>query len=132
MPLIAYQIISYFVSFGIYMLIFNWKLATVLTVGVGFHEYGHLLAAGFFKMKTKGCFLIPFIGGISLIALPYKKYSHKAYIALAGPMAGMLLTYLCYGLFLITHAPILASITFLMAVFNVFNLIPLSFMDGAQ
>jgi putative peptide zinc metalloprotease protein len=132
MPLLAYQIISYVVSFAVYTAIFNWKLAAILTIGISFHECGHLLAAHHCKMKTKGWFLIPFFGGISLIQGSYRKYSDQAFIALAGPGAGLLLTAICYLFFWITGFPMLGNAALWLGIMNVFNLIPLAMIDGGQ
>lgn len=132
MPRWLKQILSYIISFVVYSSFINWKVALVLLGGIAFHECGHLYAAKSLGMRTKGFYLIPFMGGAALIADRYKKYSHLAYVALAGPIAGTVLTVITYVIYLSTGSAFIGSAAYWMAWLNAFNLIPLAMMDGGQ
>lgn len=132
MPRWLKQVISYIVSFVVYGLLINFKVSGLLLFGIMFHEYGHILAARFLGMKTAGIFLIPFLGGVSLIAGRYKRYFDLAFVALAGPIAGTILTIGLYGLFLATGSIFIGSAACWMAWLNLFNLTPAGPLDGGQ
>lgn len=132
MPRWQRQIVSYILSFIVYSSLMNWKVALVLMGGIAFHEGGHLLAAHRLGMKTKGFYLWPFMGGLSLIAEPFKEYRKQAIVTLAGPIAGGLLTLVCYGAYLLTGWSILGGAAYWMAWVNLFNLLPLAMLDGGQ
>lgn len=132
MPRWLKQIISYIVSFVVYGLLINWKVSAILLGGIAFHECGHLYAAKYLGMKTKGFYLIPFMGGAALIAGRYQKYRHLAFVAMAGPIAGTVLTVAIYGVFLATGSAFIGSAAYWMAWLNLFNLIPLAMLDGGQ
>jgi putative peptide zinc metalloprotease protein len=132
MPRWAKQVGSYILSFVVYSMWMNWKVAIVFMGGIAFHECGHLYAAKSLGMKTKGFYLIPFMGGAALIAERYKKYTHMAIVLLAGPIAGGVLTAVCYGFYLATGNQLLGTAALWMAGVNLFNLVPLAMLDGGQ
>lgn len=132
MPSWLKQIISYIVSFSIYTALINWRVALILTGGIAFHECGHLYAAKSVGMKTGGFYLIPFLGGVSLITSKYETLAHKAFVVMAGPIAGGVLTIICYIAYLFTGWDMLISAAYWMAIMNLFNLVPVGTMDGGQ
>lgn len=119
-------------TFAIYTFCFSWKIALLIMVTVGFHEYSHLFAARKLGMKTKGFFFIPFVGGLALVGDQYKKLSDKAIVLLAGPVGGGLLAACFAGAWYVTQIPILGMAAYWMGLVNLFNLIPFSFLDGGQ
>lgn len=126
------QLLSYLFTFGIYASTFNWRVALVLIIGVGFHECGHLWAAHKMGLKTGGFFLWPFVGGAALIESRYTRYSQQAFTVMMGPMWGGFLACACYGLYLLTGLSTLGEAAEWMALINLFNLAPLSQLDGGQ
>jgi Zn-dependent protease len=121
-------------TFVIYTIFINWKAATLLTLAIGFHEYSHLWAAKRLDLPTRGFYLIPFMGGVSLVAGRYKSYAEQAFVVIMGPVGGGLLAAVCAGIYFYTGAQYtwLASAALWMAILNLFNLLPLSFLDGGQ
>lgn len=119
-------------TFAVYTAIINWKAALMLTVGVGFHEYSHLWAARRMNLQTKGFYLVPFMGGVALVADRYKTYGQQAFVVLLGPVGGGLLALVTFGAWYLTGLPFLAAAASWMCFLNLFNLLPLSFMDGGQ
>lgn len=119
-------------TFAVYTALVNWQAALMLTVGVGFHEYSHLWAAKRMGLQTKGFYLMPFMGGVALVADRYRTYGQQAFVVLAGPVGGGLLALVTAGAYYLTGWPILAAAAAWMCWLNIFNLFPLSFMDGGQ
>lgn len=120
------------VTFAIYTAIFNWQVAAVLCVGIGFHEYSHLWAARRLGLSTKGFYLIPFLGGLALVTERPKTRSDQAFIALMGPIGGGALALVTAGAYVLTDIPVLGTAAAWMLYVNLFNLLPLSILDGGQ
>lgn len=126
------QIGSAVLTFAVYSLLIKWEAAALLVVAVGFHEYSHLYAARKFGLPTKGFFLMPFIGGVALVAGRYRSLGQQAIVVLAGPIGGGLLAGVTAGVYFLTGWSFLAAAASWMAMLNLFNLLPFSFMDGGQ
>lgn len=126
------QIGSVLLTFLVYTLLINWPVALLMVVAVGFHEYSHLFAASKLGLKTKGFFLLPFMGGVAFIADEYKTQKQNAIVALAGPAGGALLALVTFFAYKVTGNVWLGQATAWMCLLNLFNLLPLSFMDGGQ
>lgn len=132
MSLFQKQLLSYIVTIFIYGWFLPWPGVAALTIGVGWHEYGHLWAAKRVGMETKGFFLIPFVGGLALTSGPMEKYSKQAFFVLMGPVAGGLLAVITYAIYIATGSILMGQIAYFMAFLNLFNLLPLSILDGGQ
>ena len=126
------QVLSVVITFILYSLLIGWKIAALLVVAIVFHECCHILAAKVQGLKTRGMYLIPFIGGISFVGGPYKKLSQQAIVVLAGPFGGGVLAFLTFGLYVMTGISFLGFSAYLMGAMNLFNLLPLAMMDGGQ
>lgn len=126
------QFFSYIITFLVYLFFFNWKMAVLLTASISFHECGHLFVAKKRGLKTSGFFLYPFVGGVATVDEQYKTYWDQALVVLAGPAAGLLLALVTGGIAHLTHSALLASATLWMCIFNMFNLLPISSLDGGQ
>lgn len=126
------QIFFAILTFVVYTALVNWQVAILLMVGVGFHEYSHLWAARKMGLHTKGFFLVPFMGGVALVADRYRSYAQQAFVVLAGPVGGGLLAGVTAGVYYLTGWPFMAAAASWMCFLNLFNLYPLSFLDGGQ
>lgn len=126
------QILSIIITLLVYTYYVDFYTASICVIGVGFHEYSHLFCAQRLKLKTKGFYIIPFLGGISLISGKYPSFKEKAAVALAGPIGGGLLATLIGILGICASSFHLERAAYLMAAFNLFNLLPLVFLDGGQ
>lgn len=126
------QIVSAILTFLIYTFIFNWKISILFIIGIGFHEYSHIWAAHRVGLTTKGFYFLPFVGGAAIISGRYEKYSQQAFVALMGPVGGTALAIVTYFIWLVTKVDFFATAASWMVFINLFNLLPLSFMDGGQ
>lgn len=126
------QIFFALITFIVYTTYMNWKIALVIMAGVGFHECCHIWAANYKGLSTGGFYLMPFIGGVATVTDRYKTYAQQAIVVLAGPVGGGLLATLLTIIFYFTNLPMIGAAAAWMTFINLFNLLPLSFMDGGQ
>lgn len=129
---LALTLVSMLVSIICYRMLFTWVVSVGFTVSLLIHEMGHYVAAKRQKIDVTVPVFIPFLGAlISFKENPYNA-EQEAYIGIAGPIAGTLAAFASYGLFLLTGYEPLLMIAMLGVILNLFNLIPLSPMDGGR
>lgn len=115
-----------------YAVIFSWKFGLLLMIAIGWHESGHVWAMKKTGMKTKGFYFLPFIGGAAIAEDEYKTYAQNAYISIMGPIWGAAMAWAAGGLYYWTHNPMWATAAAWMATLNLFNLLPITPLDGGQ
>jgi Zn-dependent protease len=97
-----------------------------------FHELGHFVAARRRGLKVDLPVFLPGLGayvkwysmGISLEDL--------SAIALAGPIAGLMSSVVCLGIYFATKSTLFGALAHVGAWLNLINLIPVLGLDGAQ
>ena len=101
------------------------------------HELGHALVARWYGMKPE--IELNFIGGqASWVELKRLDYRKRCLITFAGPGVGLLFGVIFYGLVFFVHAlpPVMRDFLrehyYYYFLLNIFNLIPIYPMDGAQ
>lgn len=106
--------------------------------GVGFvllilvHEMGHYFMAKHEGIDVGVPVFIPFVGAFISLKESPKSAFVEAKVALAGPIAGSIAALLLVPLYLLTGLPILHSLAYTGIVLNIFNLIPISPLDGGR
>lgn len=115
-----------------YAAIWNWKFGLLLMIAVGFHESGHVWAMKKMGIKTKGFYFLPFIGGAAIAEEQYRTYGENSYIAIMGPVWGALMAWGVGALYWVTGNPMWAAAAGWMATLNLFNLLPITPLDGGQ
>jgi Zn-dependent protease len=124
--------ISLIVSLGGYALIFGWKFAAVLIYLIFIHEMGHLVAAKQKGIKTSPAVFIPFIGAVISMKERPKDAATESYLAYGGPLAGLISFLPAIPLYYWTHNPLWGLMIYLGALLNLFNLLPISPLDGGR
>lgn len=119
-------------SFAGYALLYSWKFALLLMIAVGFHESGHVWAMRRMGIKTKGFYFLPFIGGAAIAEEQYKTYGENVYIAMMGPIWGAGMAWAAGAVYWVTGNPLWAAAAAWMATLNLFNLLPITPLDGGQ
>src|SRR5688572_980888 len=119
-------------SFGAYAVLFSWQFALVLIGSLVFHEMGHLWAMRRYGLKTKGIYLIPFLGAAAVSEEAFPSRKAETVIALMGPIWGFSLALAVFGLYGMTEEPLLAALAGWMAMLNLFNLLPINPLDGGR
>src|SRR5574337_174660 len=90
-----------------YAALFSWKFGLLLMIAIGWHESGHVWAMKKMGIKTKGFYFLPFIGGAAM-------------------------AWASAGLYWLTGNPMWAAAGAWMATLNLFNLLPITPLDGGQ
>ncbi|MDP2560192.1 metalloprotease [Psychrobium sp. 1_MG-2023] len=119
-------------SLAAYSWLFSIEFAIALILCLVFHEYGHIRAMKYFGLKTKGIYLIPFVGGLALSDDKINTRWQDVVISIMGPFFGLILSVVSLIGYWITDLEILAGIAVFNALLNVFNLLPVLPLDGGH
>jgi Zn-dependent protease len=119
-------------SLAAYSWLFSIEFAIALILCLVFHEYGHIKAMKYFGLKTKGIYLIPFVGGLALSDDKINTRWQDIVISLMGPFFGLILSIACLVGYWLTDIEILAGLAVFNALLNLFNLLPILPLDGGH
>jgi len=119
-------------SLAAYTWLFSIEFAIALILCLVFHEYGHIRAMQRFGLKTKGIYLIPFVGGLALSDDRINTRWQDVYISIMGPFFGFLLSCACLVIYWITDIELFAGLAAFNALLNLFNLLPVLPLDGGH
>lgn len=123
---------SMLLSVFTYALIYGWQYACGFVALLFMHEMGHYLAARQSGLDVGAPCFIPFVGAwINLKEQPLSA-EVEAYIGIAGPVVGSIAAFICYLLAQSFESRTLLAIAYSGFVLNLFNLIPLSPLDGGR
>lgn len=115
-----------------YAWLFTIEFALVLVACLVAHEYGHVRAMRYFGIKTKGIYLIPFVGGLAVSDDKINTRWQDVVISIMGPCFGLIMALACWLLYSITGAELFAGAAVLGALLNLFNLLPILPLDGGH
>jgi Zn-dependent protease len=115
-----------------YSYLFTWEFAVILLGAIVFHEYGHITGMKKCAIKTKGIYLIPFLGGAAVPSERFSTRTQEVYVSLMGPWYGLvlLLPFLFYGV--VFESNLAIGLASFMALLNLFNLVPINPLDGGR
>ena len=119
-------------SVATYSLLFSWKFALAILVQLFVHEYGHVHAMRRTGMKVRGMYFVPFVGALAVADDAFTSRRQQVYVALNGPVWGALLSLLPVAIWWWTGAPIWAAVAAWWALINLFNLLPITPLDGGR
>lgn len=125
---------SMLVSLVVYGFIFGWRYAAGFIALLFVHEMGHYIAAKQRGLNVGAPTFIPFLGAwIELKELPHDAET-EAYVGLGGPLVGTLGSLACYFVArdLGSDGRWLLAVAYSGFFLNLFNLIPLSPLDGGR
>jgi Zn-dependent protease len=86
----------------------------------------------YFGMKTKGIYLIPFLGGLALSDEKINTRWQDVVISIMGPTFGLLMSLLCLVAYWLTGEIFFAGLATFNALLNLFNLLPILPLDGGH
>lgn len=125
-------LLSMIVSLWAYAMFYGWKFAAALVYLIFVHEMGHLVAAKRKGIATSPAIFLPFVGAmISMKELP-RNAKTEAYLAYGGPFAGLISFLPALPLYWWTEDPFWLLVIHLGALLNLFNLLPISPLDGGR
>ncbi|MGS0537250.1 metalloprotease [Pseudoalteromonas sp. SaAl2] len=115
-----------------YAWLFTFEFALMLIACLVIHEYGHVRAMQYFGIKTKGIYLIPFVGGLAVSDDKITTRWQDVVISLMGPAFGLITSVLGVVLYYVTEMEVFAGVAVLSALLNLFNLLPILPLDGGH
>jgi Zn-dependent protease len=119
-------------SMAAYSWLFSFQFALALIACLVFHEYGHIRAMKYFGMKTKGIYLIPFMGGLALSDEKINTRWQDVVISIMGPTFGLLMSIAALIAYWVTGNIFFAGLAAFNALLNLFNLLPILPLDGGH
>lgn len=120
------------ISVFTYALFYGWRYAVGLVGLIFVHEMGHYIAARKSNLDVGAPCFIPFVGAwINLKEQPMNA-EVEAYVGIAGPILGSVGAFVCYLIAHMAESNALLAIAYAGFMLNLFNLIPISPLDGGR
>ena len=114
-----------------YLFILPWKLAILFVLSVLFHELGHAISIRSFGLEIEGIYFKPFKG---CYVDYYEGYAHyeSFKISEAGPTFGIINATIYCFFYLVSGNIFWAVIASIILVMTLFNMLPISVLDGGH
>ena len=119
-------------SIWAYAMVFGWQFAVGFVLLIFVHECGHLLVAQKFGLKVSAPVFIPFMGAFILLKDQPRNAWMEACVGIGGPILGGLGALVCNVMGQALDAPILIALASTGYFLNLFNLLPVGFLDGGR
>ena len=121
-----------FIAVGGYALIWGWKFAVGFVALIFVHEMGHYVEAKRQGLNPSLPVFIPFLG--AYVALRGGRIDpwQNALVSLAGPIAGTAGAAIVFAVGKSQHSQLLLALAYTGFLLNLFNLIPIGFLDGGR
>ena len=125
--------LSMVISVFAYSFIWGWWFALGFVVMLFIHEMGHVIALNMKGSQISGPIFIPFLGA-AIFAPTFDNPEEEAFVGYGGPLLGSLAALGAYGIYLLNPDKYLffLALSYVAAFLNLFNLIPLSPLDGGR
>ncbi|MFA6433002.1 MAG: site-2 protease family protein [Candidatus Paceibacterota bacterium] len=130
-PLIT--LISMLVSAVLYGIWLGPWFGVGLVLMIFVHEMGHVIALRLKGMETPGPVFIPFLGA-AIFVPAFKDRDTEAFVGYGGPLLGSIGALACFAAWYWTgqKSEILLLVSYVGIFINIFNLIPISPLDGGR
>lgn len=115
-----------------YSFVYGWQYAAGFVGLIFCHEMGHFAAARQRGLEVGAPTFIPFVGAWIQLKEQPMDVETEAYVAMAGPVVGTFAAMGCYYAANASHSSLLRALAFSGFMLNLFNLIPLSPLDGGR
>ena len=124
--------VSMLVSVAAYTFIFGFWFAAGFVVLLLVHEMGHVIQLRREGIEARAPLFIPFLGAIVGAKSLGEDATAEARVGLAGPVLGTLGAAACIPLYTLTGEEIFKALAFTGFFLNLFNLVPLTPLDGGR
>lgn len=122
---------TFVLSLVLYMTFFGWKMGVVFALVLLAHEFGHFFAFRAYGLPVRLPVFIPFLGAYTQGGIA-PSLEDDAYIALAGPLTGLLIGAAAYMAAIAWGDPFWLAVADVSTFLNLFNMIPVSPFDGGR
>lgn len=119
-------------SVSAYAVFFGWKFAVALVYLIFVHEMGHLVAARIRGIRTSSAIFLPFVGAMISLKEQPRDAATEAFLAYGGPLAGLVSFLPAVALYQADPGPFWALVIYMGALINLFNLLPVTPLDGGR
>lgn len=124
--------ITMLISIWAYAVFWGWPFAAGFVALLFIHEMGHVVALRMMGIKATAPMFIPFMGAfIGMKQMPDNAFD-EAVMAYGGPLLGTLGAIGCAGAGLVTGNPFWYALAMSGFLLNLFNLLPISPLDGGR
>ena len=124
--------ITMLVSIWAYAMFWGWPFAVGFVALLFIHEMGHVVALRMMGIKATAPMFIPFMGAyIGMKQMPDNAFA-EAVMAYGGPLLGTLGAVGCAGAGFVTGNPFWFALAMSGFLLNLFNLLPISPLDGGR
>jgi Zn-dependent protease len=123
---------SMLVSVAAYSLIWGWKFAIGFVVLLFVHEMGHVIALRREGVQASAPLFIPFLGALVWAKSLGGNALAEARVGLAGPVLGTIGAAACIPVAWLTGADLWTALAFTGFLLNLFNLLPVTPLDGGR
>jgi Zn-dependent protease len=119
-------------SLAVYATIWGWRYAAGFIALLFIHEMGHYMAARQRGLNVGAPTFIPFVGAWIELKQQPMNVETEAYVAVAGPLVGTVAAAAIYFWGRSEGSNLLLAIAYAGFFLNLFNLLPLSPLDGGR
>jgi Zn-dependent protease len=123
---------SIFIAVGGYALIWGWRIAIGFVALILIHELGHFIEARRLGLHPHWPIFVPFLGAFVAFRTEQLTPWRLARIALAGPVLGAIGAAAFWVVGESIDSQLLQALAYFGFLINLFNLIPIGFLDGGQ
>ncbi len=123
---------SIFIAVGGYALIWGWKFGIGFVALILAHEMGHYVEAKRQGLKPSLPVFIPFLMAYVRLGAGRIDPWQNALVSLAGPIAGAAGAAVAFAVGKSQHSQLLLALAYTGFLLNLFNLIPIGFLDGGH
>jgi Zn-dependent protease len=120
------------VSVAAYSLLWGWTFAFGFVVLLFVHEMGHVIQLRREGVSASTPMFIPFLGAVITARTLGDNAAAEARVGLAGPILGGLGSALCLVIWRLTGNDFWEALAFVGFLLNLFNLLPVSPLDGGR
>ena len=123
---------SIFIAVGAYALIWGWRFGVGFVALILVHEMGHYVEAKRQGLKPSLPVFIPFLMAYVRLGAGRIDPWQNALVSLAGPIAGAAGAAVAFAVGKSQHSQLLLALAYTGFLLNLFNLIPIGFLDGGH
>src|ERR1700716_1377895 len=131
-----FTVLSTGVTALIYAQLFGWAFGVGIVLLILIHESGHVVVARIIGLPVSLPVMIPFLGAFVSMKQQPRSVAQESIMAIGGPLLGWFAAGLCYVGYLAmpnsSTGQLLRALAYFGFLINLFNLIPLTPLDGGR